>query len=65
VKKNISEWGDDLCVIVLYPDPRAERLQHRLEQLQRVEDWLRRLSRASSGSCRCHSHFSRDASWFG
>ena len=44
VKKSFSEWGDDLCVMVLYNDPRADRLQRRLGQLQRVEDWLQRLS---------------------
>ena len=44
VKKSFSEWGDDLCVMVLYPDPRVDRLQRRLGQLQRVEDWLQRLS---------------------
>src|SRR5882724_6756913 len=32
VRKSLGEWSDDLCVIVLYPDPRAERLQRRLEQ---------------------------------
>jgi hypothetical protein len=44
VKKSLSEWGDDLCVMVLYPDPRAVRLHRRLGQLQRVEDWLQWLS---------------------
>lgn len=43
VRKTLGEWSDDLCVIVLYPDPRAERLQRRLEQLQRIDDWLQRL----------------------
>jgi len=43
VKKSLGEWSDDLCVIVLYPDPRAERLQRRLEQLQRIDDWLQQL----------------------
>jgi hypothetical protein len=56
VKKSFSEWGDDLCVMVLYPDPRADRLQRRLEQLQRVEDRLQRLSaweqRAPAGAIR-------------
>ena len=50
VKKSFSEWGDDLCVMVLYNDPRADRLQRRLGQLQRVEDWLQRLSGPAKSS---------------
>lgn len=45
VKKHLGEWSDELYVIVLYPDPRAERLQRRLEQLQRLDDWLQQLTR--------------------
>lgn len=36
--------GDDLCVIILYPDPHAERLRRRLEQLRRFDSWLQQLS---------------------
>ncbi len=45
MKNSLREWGDDLSVMLFYPDPRAERQQRRLAQLQRIEEWLQQLSR--------------------
>ena len=42
MKKSVGAWGDDLCVIVLYPDPRSKRLQRRLQQLQQLDGWLQK-----------------------
>jgi hypothetical protein len=42
--KSVVDWSDELCVIIVFPDARAERLQRRLDQLRRFNDWLQGLT---------------------
>jgi hypothetical protein len=42
--KSVVDWGDELCVIIVLPDTRAERLQRRLDQLRRFDNWLQGLT---------------------
>ena len=42
--KSVVDWSDELCVIIVLPDARAERLQRRLDQLRRFDNWLQGLA---------------------
>jgi hypothetical protein len=42
--KGVVDWSDELCVIIVFPDARAERLQRRLDQLRRFDNWLQGLA---------------------
>jgi hypothetical protein len=42
--KSVVDWSDELCLIIVFPDARAERLQRRLDQLRRFDNRLQGLA---------------------
>ena len=42
--KSVVDWSDELYMIIVFPDARAARLQRRLDQLRRFDNWLQGLT---------------------